>query len=358
LDADCAEASECRELIENVRYSCEFLHLTHRRLLPFYRSCFMALDLNAVKLMLWARNLGVAFERTLTLGRQGLSCSPAELRRSLLDFGFEASSDQIQRIFDRPARTNLFSEEFLRFLGAKEIVSVDLSDYEGATLMHDLNEPFPASCRHAFSFVLDSGTLEHIFDYPAALRHTLELVRPRGHFLTVTPANNLIGHGFYQLSPELFFRVLNADNGFALRKMVLFDCLKTDAPFYQVLDPAESGGRTNLRSKTPLYLAALAERTATTPILTRSPQQSDYVQAWERHRQTGNGDRTVESGALARLRRRLNPYWPVWLKRLKLSLVYARLYGPPTLRNRRHFRRLSRSDICRERAFPTVEPSK
>ena len=312
----------------------------------------MALDLNAVKLMLWARNLGVSLERTLTLGRQGLSCSPAELRRSLLDFGFEAKPDHIRRIFEHPASTNLFSEEFLRQLGAKDIVSVDLSDYEGATLIHDLNKPFPADCQSAFSFVLDSGTLEHIFDYPAALRHTLELVRPRGHFLTITPANNLIGHGFYQFSPELFFRVLNADNGFVLHKMVLFDCLKTDAPFYQVLDPARTGGRTNLRSKKPLYLAALAQRMTSTPILTRSPQQSDYVQIWERNRNTANGAQPAESGALARLRRRLNPYWPFWLKRLKLSLVYARLYGSPTLRNRRHFRRLSRKDVCTERPLP------
>src|SRR6267378_3760965 len=130
----------------------------------------MALDFNAVKVLLWARNLGVSFERTLTLGRQGLSCSPGELRKGLHDFGFKVSSEQVKGIFEHAPMTSLFAEELLRFLGAAEVVSVDRSDFEGATMLHDLNEPFPQSAHGRFSLVLDAGTLEHIFNYPAALR--------------------------------------------------------------------------------------------------------------------------------------------------------------------------------------------
>src|SRR6266853_5261763 len=183
----------------------------------------MALDFNALKVALWARNLGVSYERTLTLGHQGLDCSPRQLRRALRDFGLPAAPDQLERCLHRAPYSALYADELLRFLGAKELVSVDRSGFEGATRLHDLNEPFPERDRAAFSLVLDAGTLEHIFNYPAALRHCLELVQRGGHFLTTTPANNLVGHGFYQLSPELFFRVFSAENGFALRKIVLYD---------------------------------------------------------------------------------------------------------------------------------------
>jgi hypothetical protein len=35
----------------------------------------------------------------------------------------------------------------------------------------------------------------------------------------VTPANNQMGHGFYQFSPELFFRVFSQENGYLLRAL-------------------------------------------------------------------------------------------------------------------------------------------
>jgi len=38
-----------------------------------------------------------------------------------------------------------------------------------------------------------------------------------------TPASNLCGHGFYQFSPELFYRALNATNGFEVERMIMRD---------------------------------------------------------------------------------------------------------------------------------------
>jgi 2-polyprenyl-3-methyl-5-hydroxy-6-metoxy-1,4-benzoquinol methylase len=53
--------------------------------------------------------------------------------------------------------------------------------------------------------VFDGGTLEHIFDYPTAIKNCMKMVKPGGHLLLTTPANNWFGHGFYQFSPELFY---------------------------------------------------------------------------------------------------------------------------------------------------------
>src|SRR5437870_2178319 len=102
----------------------------------------MALVFIAFTMLLWARTLGASFDRTLTLGRQGLSCSPGELRKGLRDFGFHPSPEQFKRIFEPPPMTSIFVEELLRFLGAKTIVSADISDFEGATFLHDLNQSF------------------------------------------------------------------------------------------------------------------------------------------------------------------------------------------------------------------------
>jgi hypothetical protein len=156
----------------------------------------MGLELNSINFLLWAKNLGVSFQRTLTLGRQNFYCSPVKFKRALQDFGIPATPEQIDRCFQHDLFTPLYADEFLRLLGAQETASVDRSDFEGATLLHDLNDRFADQMRGHFDLVLDGGTLEHIFNYPAALRHCMEVVRIGGHFIAITPAAGLMGHGF------------------------------------------------------------------------------------------------------------------------------------------------------------------
>jgi SAM-dependent methyltransferase len=304
----------------------------------------MAIDFNSVKFLFWAKNLGVAFHRTATLGHLGMACSAGRVQRAARDFGIHATAEQIRRCFQRQVCKDLYSDGFLRLLGAEEIVSVDRSDYEGASFLHDLNEPFPETMRGRFDLVLDGGTLEHVFHYPAALKHSLELLRVGGHFITITPANGLMGHGFYQFSPELFFSVFNYESGFRLRKIVLHEALKADAPFYEVNNPATIGGRGELNSPRPIYLSVLAQKTADVPILSRPPQQSDYVAIWKEPKRTLDPSLSV-----GKLRMALNPYWPTWLRSWKMKLFHRLKHGPATLNNPRAFRRLGRKAVAEER---------
>lgn len=310
----------------------------------------MAVDFNGLKLLLWAKNLGASFEQTLTLGRQGFGCAPGKFRKALRDFGFRRNEEEIDRCFQRPPMGGLFADELFRFLGAKEVVSLDYSDFEGASFLHDLNKPFPPEHQNRYSFLFDGGTLEHVFDYPAALRHCLESIRLGGHFLSIAPGDNLMGHGFYQISPELFFRVFSRENGFAVNRVVLYSASKNDAPFYQVKDPAVSGGRTELVSTEPMFLAVLAQRIDLVPVLAKRPQQSDYVAGWNQHEKVKQPVPS-SSSTLARVRLRLNPYWPYWLRRLKEKLIHSSGRGRPTLKNRQHFRKVSRAELADDRTI-------
>ena len=313
----------------------------------------MALDFNSIKFLFWARNLGVSFHRTVTLGRLGLSCTPRSLRQAFCDFRFNATPAENARCFQKSYGAELYADEFFRLLGVRDLVTVDRSNYEGATLLHDLNDPFPENLHNRFDLVLDGGTLEHIFDYPAAMRNCLKLVSIGGHFITITPANQFMGHGFYQFSPELFFRIFSAENGFELRKIVLFECWKTDAAFYEVTDPAVSGWRVQLVDSHhgPILLAALARKTADVPLFSPPPQQSDYVAEWSRGQKPVAGIKVENPSILHRARVAVNPYWPSWLQRLKARLQHLQSSeGPPSLSNKRHFRRLTREEITSERA--------
>lgn len=236
----------------------------------------MGLYREGIGFMATARRLGVDFDRTLTLGRQLLLVDHSRLCAGMRDAGNQMTSSEARTII---AQAGGYAEPLLGRLGATRIDSIDANDYEQSTIIHDLNEPLPHELREQFSLVLDGGTLEHVFNYPAALGNALEAVALGGHFVAVAPTNGYVGHGFYQLSPELFYRVLGPANGFRVVCMLLKP-LHWRAQWRSVPDPVDVGGRVVWRGAWPTNLYVLAQRVEIVPILRRPVLQSDYVAVW------------------------------------------------------------------------------
>ena len=150
-------------------------------------------------------------------------------------------------------------EPFLRHLGARQVDSCDASAYEGATRVHDLNQPIPGDWDGTYDAVIDGGTLEHVFNFPTAIENCMRLVKPGGHLLLFTMANNCCGHGFYQFSPELFYAALSEENGFEVESMILHR-VGPSARWLEVSDPRKIRSRVELVSFAPVQLLIRARR--------------------------------------------------------------------------------------------------
>ena len=235
----------------------------------------MGFDTKAVQFLLAVRALGVSFDRTATIGRQRLFVTPSSLYRCLRRFGFDVDRRRTARLL---SESGGFAESFLRLLGATDVVSIDASGYEGASRVVDLNKPVPADLDRSFTVVIDAGSLEHVFDFPTAVRNCMRMVAVDGHFLGVTVANNMAGHGFYQFSPELFYRVFTRRNGFRIERMLVTET--SSKRWFDVRDPAVVRSRVQLRTFRPAYLCILGNRVADGAIFATPPQQSDYVSKW------------------------------------------------------------------------------
>jgi hypothetical protein len=147
--------------------------------------------------------------------------------------------------------------------------------------VHDMKTPVASLLHACFDAIIDGGTLDHIFNFPTAIRNCVEMVKIGGSVLIPSPANNHLGHGFYQFSPELFFRVLSEENGFKVERMILCERVDTNT-WYEVLDPAALEARVDLAfSDHGILLLVHATRTDSAEIFARAPQQSDYQLAWE-----------------------------------------------------------------------------
>ena len=233
----------------------------------------MGISVHGARFLTYARSRGVDFEQTAMIGRQSLYVTSAQMRRVLASFGMSPSDVELETICGE------YAEAFLESLGAQAAHSFDFSNFEAATFEHDMNLPIPHSFAEKYSVVLDGGTLEHIFNFPTAIKNCMEMTRLGGHYLAITPANNFFGHGFYQFSPELYFSVLSAENGFEIEQMMAFEDLD-EAPWYAVRSPRDVRGRVTLTNAQPVFLLIIARRIARAPIFRQTPQQSDYLLRW------------------------------------------------------------------------------
>jgi len=152
--------------------------------------------------------------RSLMLGRQKLRYyrGKRELRipyKALYQKALEKNGHKIS--IEDIVQPDNYSETMFEALGLGKIETIDFSDYEfsddpGFTgHLQDLNKPVDEDLHNSFDFIFDGGTLEHIFNVPAALENIFKMLRPSGRFVGVNPPNGWPGHGVYQFSPELMY---------------------------------------------------------------------------------------------------------------------------------------------------------
>jgi hypothetical protein len=288
----------------------------------------MAITVNGVRFLSHCRGRGLSLDHTTVVGRQGLFAPPGLLRPILARHGLSPGPEH-DAFFNGGMQE--WADPLLRALGATRLEFMDYSDYEGATRLHDLNQPVGASWEESTGALVDAGSLEHVFDVRTAIENYLRIVRVGGDVVLMDmPAVSFCGHGFYQFSPEFFCEVFSERNGFELVSLMLAEEWAF-APFYSVTRPRDAGGRVEIVDGRSCHLFVHARKKAPFHGFSGSIVQSDYETAWKRPAPAGAGDR--KGGGLAdALRsawRRFDPkgYWTFTTRRDTLRKARAHQVG-------------------------------
>lgn len=208
------------------------------------------------------------FGKTLTLGRQGLYISNDVI---------EVFTETPYPKFNQHTGSEYCEKLFLGYFGATEVDSIDASNYEGASILHDMNKPVVENLHNQYDTVFDGGTLEHVFNIKQAFENVSNMCKLGGQILHVLPANNQCGHGFYQFSPELFFSLYSEDNGYKDTEVEIGD--PNNIQFYQKLEPPVNGQRHNIQYPSALY--CFVRTVKSRPNFSHDKvYQSDYVHNW------------------------------------------------------------------------------
>lgn len=241
----------------------------------------MGLTYSDAIMLVEAKRNNCCFDNMLTIGRQTSYLTKKEIEK----LAARAGIDPLKAAF---CAGQQYADKFFEiFLGAKSVKSVDYSDYEHCAVVHDMNTPIGREYYEQFDAVLDIGTIEHVFNFPIAIANCMNMVKNGGNIFIFTTANQHMGHGFYQFSPELFFRIFQPPNGFKISDVILVEHpfpgkeLSPKAGAYRVTDPFVVRRRVGLVSKFPVEVMVSAKRIDIKPIFSNYPIQSDYAAVYD-----------------------------------------------------------------------------
>jgi len=117
----------------------------------------------------------------------------------------------------------LDDRSFFRLLGCESVESADVSAWEGADHILDLNLPVPTELRGRFDTVFEAGTIQHIFDLPQVFANLHAVLKKGGRVIHgMAPSTNHVDHGFYMFSPTLFHDFYSA-NGWRIEAEYFFE---------------------------------------------------------------------------------------------------------------------------------------
>jgi hypothetical protein len=231
----------------------------------------------------------------LTIGRQSLGISQEYIHKNF-DAGF-ISNDS-------------YCEPLLMALGALDVASLDFSDYEGATFIGDLNKDL--NIGRQFDCVIDSGSLEHVFDIATAFRNLKNACCVGGRIIHILPVNNLNGHGFWQFSSDLMYSLYRECNGFTDTKVYYASSI--DDRFWYEMPRSNPGQRLEVVSVEPLILLSITVKKFEVDSLT--VVQPFYERAWSEKNVSALDFNSENQGLLSQLTAKI--------KRVLKSILFLR----------------------------------
>jgi hypothetical protein len=111
----------------------------------------------------------------------------------------------------------IHAKTFFNLIGIKDkdYYDVDKFIFDKPKILHDLEKPLNKKYNNFFNLIIDSGTIEHIFDIKSVMSNIVNITKVGGYVLEIIPTNNFLNHGFYQINPTFFYDFYIA-NGFKI----------------------------------------------------------------------------------------------------------------------------------------------
>jgi SAM-dependent methyltransferase len=156
----------------------------------------------------------------LLIGRQTISLSVDEAVALIKSEGIEPKASLLSGsrdgLIDNHTRAGkehgwIKDTAFFSLFCDANFKALDVTDYEGAEIVHDMHEPVPESLHNTVDFMWNGSCLDNMFDPRTAMRNTTNMLKPGGRVLMMEMGSP--HHGAYIMySPAWFFDYFAINN--------------------------------------------------------------------------------------------------------------------------------------------------
>ncbi len=148
----------------------------------------------------------------LQLGRQSINFIEVELaaffQKELGVTVIRTASSENDDLYTEFGRHHGFvsDQRFFQMFGVSSLSSMDVTDHEGANIIHDLNYPVPEELHGKFDFIIDGGVFDHLVDIRTAFTNVIKMLKTGGRVFAWNGASNCTGTGNYcSFGANLFY---------------------------------------------------------------------------------------------------------------------------------------------------------
>jgi SAM-dependent methyltransferase len=159
----------------------------------------------------------------LLVGRQTVPLTPDSALKMLSQEGIEPRNIQIEidkSTIAAQTKGYITDTSFFSLFSDIKISALDVTDYEGAEIVHDMHEPIPASLENKYDFVWNGSCLDNMFDPATAMMNTARMVRPGGRLICMEMGSPHFDA--YTMYSQSWFNDYFAINNFSYCKVYSF----------------------------------------------------------------------------------------------------------------------------------------
>ena len=143
----------------------------------------MGINVQSLKSLLHENRYKPISGRVLRIGKSTVNVSWPKLQEVLIPFGLSVSgSDLVARdvVTKRSSHTYWVDDvELFRVLfpGVESVDVLDMSPYEGANVIADMNIPIPVELQRKYDFIYDSSVLDNVFNPAQMIQNVSAMLR-------------------------------------------------------------------------------------------------------------------------------------------------------------------------------------
>ncbi len=161
--------------------------------------------------------------QAFVVGRQTILLTEDELLELASKYGVKVSLKDL--VIDDTTKASfghnyITDRSFMKLCGVSNLQSIDVSDYEGATIVHDLNKEIPLYLKNCADLIIDGSTLDNVFDPVMVLKNLSKMLKPGGRLFSCNMGSNY-NCPYFIPTPSWFYDYFVVNNFFDVNVYVV-----------------------------------------------------------------------------------------------------------------------------------------